>query len=443
MNPRAPIFVRETTRRIPLPCLVLPAVFSIVLAADDPASSPAPPTGVYPVYQSFAAMTRANPSVLPEVAAVTTGPKAHWFGYYDKDELDPGGRYLLGMETGFENRLPEPGEAVKVGMVDLQDGNRWIELGESHAWCWQQGCMLQWRPGSDHEVVWNDREGDRFVARVLDVNTRKLRTLPRALGTISPDGKLALCEDFSRLRDFRAGYGYAGIPDPFANETAPSGIGVWRMDMESGDTRLLVSLADLVRIPYPNQKSGDKHYVNHLQWSPDGKRFLLFDRWSGPGQPTRVFTLGADGTDLRLLSAGGASHYMWRYPENVLIWAGAYKLYKDDGSGIAQKTLWQADNGHQSYIPGTNNEWLVSDSYQHHLYLHHLPTGTFILLGHFPQDKAYAGEWRCDLHPRVSRDGKWVFFDSPHGGNGRQIYRVDISGITQSRQNPRRITHDD
>jgi hypothetical protein len=38
-------------------------------------------------------------------------------------------------------------------------------------------------------------------------------------------------------------------------------------------------------------------------------------------------------------------------------------------------------------------------------------------------------EWRYDSHPRVSRDGRRVIMDSPHGGNGRQQYVVDISRI--------------
>ncbi|MCX7005820.1 MAG: hypothetical protein NTY53_00945, partial [Kiritimatiellaeota bacterium] len=420
-------------KRIIIRAALLLAPLAALHAADAPAKA-----GRFPVYRSYAEMSKATVPLLPEVVAVTAGPKAHWFGYYDKDELDPSGRYLLGMEVGFEHRLPKSGEAVKIGMVDLQDGNRWIELGESRAWCWQQGCMLQWRPGSDREVVWNDREGDRFVSRVLDVKTRKLRTLPRAVGHISPDGKLAVCEDFSRVWNFRSGYGYAGIPDPYAAQPAPVESGVWRMDMETGATKLLVSLADLVQIPYPNQKAGDKHYVNHLEWSPDGKRLLLYDRWSGSGgMPTRVFTVAADGTDVRLLSKTGASHYIWRDPENVLIWtteANGYALFKDDNTAQVGEVLWKAPNGHQLYIPGTGKQWLVSDTYARELYLYHLPTKTFVLLGKFPQDKAYAGEWRCDLHPRVSRDGKYVFFDSPHAGNGRQLYRIDISEIT--RQSP-------
>jgi hypothetical protein len=45
---------------------------------------------------------------LPPIRQVTHGPRFHWFGYYDKLEFDPTGRYLLGMEVDFENRTPRP-----------------------------------------------------------------------------------------------------------------------------------------------------------------------------------------------------------------------------------------------------------------------------------------------------------------------------------------------
>ena len=105
------------------------------------------------------------------VRTITRGPKHHWFGYYDKLQFDPSGRYVLGMQVDFEHRSPTADDTIKIGMVDLADNDRWIELGESRAWCWQQGCMLQWLPGSDHEIIWNDRSEQGFIARLMDVQT--------------------------------------------------------------------------------------------------------------------------------------------------------------------------------------------------------------------------------------------------------------------------------
>ncbi len=113
----------------------------------------------------------------PPVRTVTRGPKHHWLGYYDKLQFDPTQRYLLGMEAGFEHRSPTPEDVIKIGMVDLEDGDRWTELDDTRAWCWQQGCMLQWRPGSTSEILWNDRQDGEFVCHILDVKTGKKRTL--------------------------------------------------------------------------------------------------------------------------------------------------------------------------------------------------------------------------------------------------------------------------
>src|SRR5215468_8364840 len=133
---------------------------------------------------------------LPPVRAITKGPKHHWFGYYDKLEFDPTGRYVLGMEVDFEHRAPKPDDLIHVGMVDLHSDDRWIELGRTTAWCWQQGCMLQWIPGSATEVLWNDREGTNYVCRILDVKTKTQRTIPHPIHTLSPDGRTAIANDF-------------------------------------------------------------------------------------------------------------------------------------------------------------------------------------------------------------------------------------------------------
>ena len=44
----------------------------------------------------------------PPIRAVTRGPGFHWFGYYDKLQFDPSGRYILGPTVkSFEAALAE------------------------------------------------------------------------------------------------------------------------------------------------------------------------------------------------------------------------------------------------------------------------------------------------------------------------------------------------
>ncbi len=272
---------------------------------------------------------------LPPVRAITRGPKYHWFGYYDKFQFDPTGRYVLGNQLDFEHRSPKPDDTIKVGMVDLHDGDKWIELGETRAWNWQQGCMLQWLPGSGSEVLWNDREGDRFVCHILDVQSGKKRTLPHPVYTVSPDGRWGLAADFRRLNDTRPGYGYAGVPDPNKDVLAPDDAGIWQIDMRSGEANLLFSFAQAAAIPFeadPTEFDGVKHWFNHLLFNTDGTRFLWLHRWRGPKTKekygnvgafgTRMFTANVDGSGPYIVDPlGFTSHFVWRDPTHIFAWA--------------------------------------------------------------------------------------------------------------------------
>lgn len=381
-------------------------------------------------------------NLLP-VRAITHGPKFHWFGYYDKLQFNPTCQYVLGMEVDFEHRSPKPDDVIKIGTVDLKDGDRWIELGESRAWCWQQGCMLQWRPGWESEIIWNDREGDKFVCHILNIHTGKKRTLPRPFYTISSDGRTTVAPDFGRIQDMRPGYGYAGLPDLHADEPAPKDSGIFRLDLETGKHDLIISLADVVKLgKTPGDPKDAKHWFNHLLFNPDGSRFVFLHRWRGRDQrgfSTRMLTAGPDGTDIRVVDDyGQTSHFIWRDTRHILAWAwhpsheSAFYLYEDETDKVqAVGKDIMTQNGHCSYLPG--NKWILNDTYpdkerKQHVYLYNVATGKKVPLGQFYSPPEYTGEWRCDTHPRFSPDGRSVVIDSPHGGNGRQMYLIDITG---------------
>ena len=139
----------------------------------------------------------------PPIRQITRGPGFHWFGYYDKLQFSPDNRFVLGNKVGFEHRSPTAEDEIEVGMVDLHEHDRWIPLGKTKAWCWQQGCMLQWIPGSESKVIWNDREQDRFVSHILDVNTGEKHTLPTAIYALSPNGREAVSCDFAHIEQGR------------------------------------------------------------------------------------------------------------------------------------------------------------------------------------------------------------------------------------------------
>ncbi len=394
---------------------------------------------------SFDRTLAAEPAEkLPPIRTITKGPKHHGFGYYDTLEFDPTCRYVLGMEVDFEHRSPKPDDLIKIGMVDLRDGDRWIELGRSIAWGWQQGCMLQWIPGSKTEVLWNDREGERFVCHILDVKSRKERLVPHPVYALSPDARKAISPDFRRLNDVRPGYGYTGIRDPHKDELTPRESGIFRIDLDTGKQDLILSIADVAKFGMAtDDMKGAKHWFNHLLFNTDGSRFVFLHRWRRDGEKgfhTRMLTATLEGKELYVVDPSGfTSHFIWRDPQHLLAWtkpegkpAGFY-LFKDKTTDIEQigKGV-MTENGHCTYLPG--NDWILNDTYPdkdrfQHPYLYHVKTGRRVPLGHFLSPKEYTGEWRCDTHPRFSPDGRSVVIDSPHAGAGRQFHLIDISKI--------------
>jgi len=375
---------------------------------------------------------------------LTKGPGFHWFGYYDKLQFDPAGRYILSNEVSFEGRSPLATDTIKVGMVDTGDKDRWIPLGTSCAWNWQQGCMLQWVPGSKTDVLWNDRIDGQFVCHIMNVKTGKKRTIPSPVYTLSPDGKWAITCDFRRLNDVRPGYGYAGVPDPNASVPIPEDVGIWRVDLASGKRELLISVAAAARIPYPGGYSNwAKHWFNHLLISPDGNRFIFLHRWRGDKEgrsfSTRLFTANAQGNDTYITDPfGKTSHFIWRDPAHILAWAwhpskgDKFYLYTDKTDRVeAVGPDVMTVNGHCTYLNRDGNRWILNDTYPDKernqiVYLFDTASGVRRPLGSFLAPPEYTGEWRCDTHPRSSPDGKKVVIDSAHNG-GRQMYLIDIA----------------
>ncbi|NND32817.1 MAG: hypothetical protein HKN76_09515 [Saprospiraceae bacterium] len=392
-------------------------------------------------------------SIFP-VIKLTSGDKQHWFGYYDKLQVDPSGRYILGCEVDHFFRSPTPRDTLRIGVIDLQNDNEWRELGISTAWGWQQGCMLQWVPGSDSEIIWNDQQDGKFVSHILNLKTGQKRTLPKPIYTLSNDGTFGLGTEFNRIQNLRPGYGYSGIEDPYEEFRAPEEIGIYKLDLKTGKDEFIVSIAEMAAIDNLGENLKDHwHYFNHLLISPDDQRFILLHRWrkeieedgvkKRSGFITRMITANIDGSDKYILDPSGfTSHFIWRDPVNICMWTQpvngipGFYIFKDKtteitavGKGIM--TL----NGHNTYVAKTNKDWILNDTYPQgigrlqELYLYHVPTQRKVVLGRFHEPIEYSGEWRCDLHPRYSQDGKFVIFDSTHEEDGRQMYMIDISEI--------------
>jgi len=373
--------------------------------------------------------------------------KEYFFGYYDKSPWDATGRYMLCMRAKDTWSEPDPSGEAEILLFDLNldvnDKDYCRVLAKTHTWNVQQGCMAQWLgPDYSSRIIYNDLRDDNYKSIILDIKSGEGRVLPMPVYTVSNDGKTALSLDFSRLHSLRLGYGYAALPEKTKGIALPDETCIWKMDIESGGVTPLLKYTDFASFQPRRemQEEGSVHKVNHLMLSPNGKRFMVLYRWFvGQRKYTRLITCNVDGTDMYVLSDDDmVSHCYWKNDEEII----AFERKKEYGPGfylMKDKTqewthIWPqlSNDGHPSYCP-TDNSLVVFDTYPSRSRIQEVKLGrdndtkggsVKVIAKVFSPFK-YDNDTRCDLHPRWSRDGKKVCFDSVFEGH-RGLYVVNV-----------------
>jgi hypothetical protein len=384
--------------------------------------------------------------------AVTQPPLHHFVGYYDKCCWDASERYIFCQESAFRDRNPDADDPLTIGLVDLHEGNRFKPLTQTYAWNWQQGAMLRWLPpDEDRVLVFNDRRGDSYVTVFWDIEEGEQKVLPWPLYDISPNGRLGTSMNFERITSTRPGYGYFGnMPDPYGDQKHPPEDGVYVVDLESNERKLIFSLSDALDFGEIKPPADHKSWVNCLNFRPSGDRFLFLHRWAPHAVPghegffTRMFTINVDGSEPRVLLEGlKISHFDWHLDDDrILVWLESpergihgYCIVHDSSGEIEEVSpgLFESD-GHCNLSP--DNRWMITDTYpkgpnnEQALILYHLESERRIDVGAFSAMPVPDDSMRCDLHTRWNRDGSKLCFDSTHEGS-RQVYIMDVSSVTK------------
>lgn len=382
----------------------------------------------------------------------------YWFGYYDKCPWSPDGFRLLAHRARFCDRFPERHDAAEVGWIERWDTDepKFVKIGETTAWNWQQGAMLRWSPpgivrlGLNPQTFEDDpsfpewgtdsctfnvrgREGIEaelyeFVPDLGDEPQPTRRTA--GIYVTSRDGMIALALGWERLSRLRPEYGYAGLnePDPNCFDPAPADDGIYRV--EGTSRRLIISIDQLDRITADGsaRAGGPLHqHVNHLMFNSSGTRFCFMHRFEREDGilHSRLFTADTEGGDIRLLFEGMCSHYDWRDDDTILAWGGRRSLL---GSASATKTPAQRAMTiarralkpayHAMGKPRFLMNRIMKDSYL-------LISDTDMREADAPEPQPFAtGELTCDGHCTFSRGGadpgRWVLTDGYPDMRSRQ-----------------------
>ena len=411
------------------------------------------------------------------VVFATPPEHSHFFGYYNQSPLNPEGRHLLAHRVSFDGRNVEASDQAEVGYFDLQDGS-WHTLGVTRAFNWQQGAMLQWLgPDFPSRAIYNDQEGDRFVACVADVASGFRRTLPHAVYAVHPSGRSALGVRFERHYFCRA-YHYEGVRDDRWNVPIHPEDGILAIDLEAGEARLLLRTAAIASFDPTSAMTGVSHWLEHLMWNPSGTRFGFLHRYGNHTSfATRVFTADADGTRLFCLPGHteySFTHMGWRDDSTFVNYAvkskplakayasildstnplkavvvracrvlkriiprdfvdrrraeSGYALVRDRErvERLLSNGLLRRD-GHPSWT--RDGRYMLTDTYAdetgyRHLLLYDATADRVHSAGRF-FSPFNGGGYRCDLHPRFSRDEQKIIIDTAHTGR-HQMLVLDV-----------------
>lgn len=405
---------------------------------------------------------RPGDSAVPMVC-VTPPSGDFMHSFFDVCPLSPSGRYLAATRLPFVWRYPAPGDLAEVCVIDLE--RRTLRaVHRTDGWALQLGAHLHWHPRTDRFLFCNERGAGPGAAVRIDLETGELRRYPAPIYAIAPDGSWALSPALDLINASQQGY---GVPEALGRRRRlPAGApstreGLHRLDLDTGRSELLLSIADLVRpLPTAAELGRGTTYLFHVKIAPDGGRVFQVLRSRGlpdrPGWRSSLVTFDAGGGDIRLALPHhdwdrGGHHPSW-LPDSRRI---LMNLAPDSGTGLRFVSFaW--DGGDRRQLPGgrrgsghpsidPTGRLLVTDAYLNEgfdapedlapLRGIFLPDGSERLLAALDCGPPDLRARRIDPHPVWSRCGRRLVVNACLGGR-RQILLAELGGLLDAMAPP-------
>lgn len=362
--------------------------------------------------------------------------EGYFFGFHDVSPFSRDGEMILSNKLELSEdpmRMPEARDPLTIGYWD-KGLSQFKALAQTHAWNYHKGCRLQWLGEDCKKIIFNDAEGGKIDARIISIEGTIQTHIDYPIDTVSHNGKYATSFSYERLNRYMPGYGYVYKDEPFFDESTSNKTGLFLLDLQHNTRKLIVTLEELVDIQHNSTMNGAHHYVTHTEFSPDDSRIAFLHRWTfdDPDKRyTRLITCKLDGSDIHVSETSGmVSHYCWDKKHGVLAYCqvngvDGHYIFSDHSLRNPIRVAEDLNSdGHQSYVPGT--DLFVTDTYPDKrryakIYISDINTKLSRQIVDIKSPKKFQSpslenHWACDLHPRISPDGKYLCFDSVHSG---------------------------
>ncbi|MCM8764407.1 MAG: hypothetical protein NC830_03465, partial [Candidatus Omnitrophica bacterium] len=302
------------------------------------------------------------------------------------------------------------------------------KLDETFAWNFQQGCMLGWL--NDGEIIYNIRRKGEFLSKIYNINNGRSKIIGMPVSCFHPEKRIALGLNFSRIDSWRPGYGYKGVEDRFKNERWPENDGIYFVDLNTEEYRLIVPISRMLQFRKEKDVNNSFGWFNHTLFCKDGERFCFVNRWKeNPNQrhKTRLMTSDIEGKEVYdLVDSYLISHFDWKDEKRILAWAeieneiGFWLIEDKTGRYRKISDKMQKGDGHCSF--SKDRKFILYDTYPineyRYLKIFDISDKEEKLLGKFYSMPEITGPIRCDLHPRWESENQ-ITIDSIHEGYRR------------------------
>lgn len=352
-----------------------------------------------------------------------------FFGYYDKDPFNKISSHLLLLQTNHSNPEKNPNKRLKseIGIYNIGEGRITEIIDSTYAWNWQQGARLHWF--NEESLIYNYYcdEKDKVVSKVHNMNSKSSFEYPIPVQE-SIDGRYILSINYGLLNKTAPEYGYKCIKQPEESNQiriydCDKDLILWEID----EAQVIEKLFD--ETLYDNKST----HFNHLMASPDGENFIGLFRYYKKRKKNHVllkFNLQRKSINI-LLKNEVVSHYTWKNNDEIIFWGkvnskpGYYKL-----NVITKELLLLCEERYDGHPNMMDSDTILTDTYplegrRKSLYYLNLKNCKKEIIGTFFEPTYCHGDNRCDLHPRLSHDKRFISIDTMQD-NRRMMKIIDL-----------------
>ncbi len=379
-----------------------------------------------------------------EARQLTHGPRHHFFGYIGHVQNIPwnqSGRLILALRADFQDHLPRAEEAAEIVVIDTEQGDAVRVVERTRAWNPQQGTMLYWNPQApETQFFFNDR--DPATGKIFTVlfdlaageNGGRVREYrfddtPVANSGVAQRGGWFAAINYARLARLRPVTGYREAFDWTTGIPHPKDDGVFRIDVATGEKRLLVSfdqLAGALRAKHPDIDTQEL-FINHTLGNRASDRLFFFVRADFDDRSRRVnepFLINPDGSGLTPTTFIGG-HPEWADGQRMIGALDGRQVLFDT---VKQEVVTVIGTPESLPEPGgdialsPDGRWLVNGARKGHRNRY-----TFVRLADnatvtselFDVTGWTSGDLRCDAAPCWNRAGNQIVFPALADDEGR------------------------